>query len=113
MQNHGHGFARPSSPLHDLPDKIRVKILRLVLLQPGKIRVVARVDDNDTEPDELFDLQWASTYKFFLAVKVPPFLVSPCPTVRRGSMQSLGYYRYLDEPVALLAICAVNKLKNL
>jgi hypothetical protein len=44
-----HGSVRRSSPLCGLPDEIKVKILRFVLLQPGKIRVVAKVDDTGTE----------------------------------------------------------------
>jgi hypothetical protein len=105
-------FSHGSSSLIGLPNELQMRILRLVLLQPDKVRVIAKVEDGGMEPydfteaEEYIGKQWASTYKFFMAVKVPRFLISPSEP---GPIDTRGYCWHLDEPATLLAICAVNK----
>jgi hypothetical protein len=105
--NSPHKPVPGTSPLLELPDEIKVKILGFLLLLPGKIRVTAEVEDDGTEPVELIDRLPASTYKFHMAVKAPPFLISPLPMHVPG--QYHGHYWSLEQPVTFLAICAVNK----
>ena len=96
--------ASPSATFNGLPTEIKVNILRLVLVFPGKIRVTAAIRNDGTRPVRYFDQLRATSYTFQLAYKVPKFMIRT-PT----SPNERGYYSDLESPEKLLAVCNVSK----
>lgn len=60
----------------DLPIEPKEKILRYVLVLPGKIRVTASAEDDGTMPDGFFSQLDVATYTFSMSVKIPKYLVT-------------------------------------
>jgi hypothetical protein len=99
----------PHDHISRLPVELKCKIARCVLVFPGKVRVSVSTSDNREfknydYPDLYFDMMQCTTYKFFLHVKVPRFLIP------KGSSRGYhGYYWSLEKPATLLALLAVKK----
>jgi hypothetical protein len=89
----------------DLPMELKQRILRYVLVLPGKVRVTASADDDGTMPEDPLSQLDAATYKFSMSVKIPQYLV-----LRDGEFGwERPYYWFLEQPSTLLSVCTVNK----
>jgi hypothetical protein len=58
-----------------LPNELKLRILRLILLFPGKLRVTSEVTDDGTNPELFIDALPATSYRFGLAFKVSKFML--------------------------------------
>jgi hypothetical protein len=85
--------------------ELKQRILRYVLVLPGKVRVTASADDDGTMPEDPLSQLDAATYKFSMSVKIPQYLV-----LRDGEFGwERPYYWFLEQPSTLLSVCTVNK----
>jgi len=99
--------SQPGRGFDDLPDELVDKILRFLLLFPGKLRITATVTDDGTETSYTVEQMMASSYKFGLAFKVPKFMIAA--DTSRHTQPSEGYYSDLEKPPVLLAVLEVDK----
>ncbi|KAH7073161.1 hypothetical protein FB567DRAFT_583849 [Paraphoma chrysanthemicola] len=92
-----------------LPKQVKIKILRYLLLLPGKVRVTATVKDlgnYECRPESYIDTIPATKYKFGLAVKAPRGLV---PKGFTENIYERGYYWNFGNVTTLLAPAAANR----
>ncbi|KAI4936249.1 hypothetical protein J4E85_001578 [Alternaria conjuncta] len=113
--NTGFGQHIARDYFSELPGELKLKIVRLVLLFPTKVRIQATTFlHEDWRPDhwrrdlshsQAMDL---SVYKFSSLVKVPKLMLpSNAELVKRPQ-----YYWTMEPPATMLALLAVNKVMH-